>query len=120
MMQGEAVTWQKLSAIQAACDIELTFDRCLAMVKAAEAQVHSWTCVEMCSSCWSHVRVMVAMSSQLRLSTRPLAVQQQNIFKVLPPTMRAGADREQRQRAPAPPGKHALPHPLLVLHGHRR
>jgi hypothetical protein len=39
--QGEAVTWQKLSAIQAACVIELTFDRCLAMVKAAEAQVRS-------------------------------------------------------------------------------
>lgn len=38
-VQGEAVTWQKLSAIQAACSIELTFDRCLAMVKAAEAQV---------------------------------------------------------------------------------
>jgi hypothetical protein len=42
LMQGEAVTWQKLSAIQAACDVELTFDRCLAMVKAAEAQVNSW------------------------------------------------------------------------------
>lgn len=36
-LQGEAVTWQKLSAIQAACGIELTFDKCLAMVKAAEA-----------------------------------------------------------------------------------
>ena len=45
MVQGEAVTWQKLSAIQAACDIELTFDRCLAMVKAAEAQVHSQMCI---------------------------------------------------------------------------
>ena len=43
VLQGEAVTWQKLSAIQAACDIELTFDRCLAMVKAAEAQVRSRT-----------------------------------------------------------------------------
>lgn len=32
------MTWQKLSAIQAACGIELTFDRCLAVVKAAEAQ----------------------------------------------------------------------------------
>jgi len=36
LKQGEAVTWAKLSAIQAACGIELTFDRCLAMVKAAE------------------------------------------------------------------------------------
>lgn len=36
LCQGEKVTWTKLSAIQAACGIELAFDRCLAVVKAAD------------------------------------------------------------------------------------
>lgn len=36
LKQGEKVTWTKLSAIQAACSIELAFDRCLAFAKAAE------------------------------------------------------------------------------------
>ena len=77
------MTWQKLSAIQAACDVELTFDRCLAMVKAAEAQVNSQMFDRSCASIIAcevyNNRGTHAVSLRHRLSHCAAADQQQNI-----------------------------------------